>query len=188
MSSRTSLERGETCGSRYQYGRDPVHASTRRCARLDGSFRALVLGPLDLRQLRHADQRVLGLLEQHHRVRQRAHSLEYRVEHVYAHQPALILRIVVEVLMPEEMIDHDKVAFFPAMMLSLVGSGAEETVAVSLDHVEPGLAGMPVQRLGLSGSELDHHLGDAGSLVADRTIDQKLGSRTSRRRKDLDLV
>ena len=76
------------------------------------SLRALVLGPLYLRQFRHADQRVLGLLEQNHRVHQRAHGFEYRVEHMHAHQPALIVRIVVEVLMPEEMIDTIRSPFF----------------------------------------------------------------------------
>jgi len=69
-------------------------------------------------------------------------------------------------LVPQEVVDHDEVALFPAVVLALVGRGAEEAVAAAFDHVEPGLPGMAVQRLRLARSELDHHLGEARGLVA----------------------
>src|SRR6267378_2133038 len=91
-------------------------------------------------------------------------------------------------LMPEEMVDDDQVAFLPAVMLPAVGRRAEKAVPVSLDYVQPGFAGMPVQRLRLARSELDHHLRDARGLAADGTVDQELGSRTARRGKKILLV
>src|SRR5689334_5973888 len=86
------------------------------------------------------------------------------------------------------MVDDDEVALLPAVVLSLVGGGAHEAVAVALDDVEPGLARVTVQRLRLARRELDHDLRDAGSLAADRAVDQELGARAARRGEQLLLV
>src|SRR5437762_1687740 len=86
------------------------------------------------------------------------------------------------------MVDYDQVAFLPAVMLPAVRRRAEEAVPESLDHVQPGFARMPVQRLRLARSELDHHLRDAGGLAADGTVDQELGPRAARRGQELLLV
>src|SRR5205807_9516837 len=111
----------------------------------------------------------------------RAHRLQDRVEHVHAHEPRLILRIVVEVLVPEEVIDDDEVALLPAVVFPLIWRGAREAMAVALDHVEPRFARMAMQRLSLPRRELDHYLCDAGRLGADRAVDEELGARAARR-------
>src|SRR5260370_38781917 len=92
------------------------------------------------------------------------------------------------VLVPEKMVVRDQVAVLPAVVLPAVRRRAEEAVPVSLDHVQPGFARMPVQRLRLARSELDHHLRDAGGLAADGTVDQELGSRTARRGEEILLA
>src|SRR5688500_3625381 len=86
------------------------------------------------------------------------------------------------------MVDHDEVALAPAVMLSVVGRGTEETVPVALDHIEPRLARVAVQRLGLAGGELDHHLGDAGSFAADGAVHEELRARAARRGEQVLLV
>src|SRR6185295_3137656 len=89
---------------------------------------------------------------------------------------------------PEVVVDDDQVALLPAVMLALVGRGAEEAVAMTLDHVQPCLARMPVQRLRLAWSELDHHLRDARGLAADRAVDEEFGTRAARRREQVLLI
>src|SRR5262245_10226260 len=105
-----------------------------------------------------------------------------------AHQAALIYRIVVEVLMPQVVIDDDQVALLPPMVLAVVRRDPHEAVAVSLDDVEPRFAGVAVQRLGLAGSELNHHLRQPGCLVANRAIVEELRAGAPRRRENLLLV
>src|SRR5687768_9827038 len=86
------------------------------------------------------------------------------------------------------MVDDDEVALLPAVVLALIGRGAHETVAVALDDVEPRLAGVAVQRLRLTRRELDHHLGNARGLAADRPVDEELGARAARRGEEVLLV
>src|SRR5258708_40246848 len=91
-------------------------------------------------------------------------------------------------LVPEEVIDDDDIALLPAVVLALVGRGAHEAVPVALDDVEPGFAGVAVQRLRLARRELDHDLRDARSLAADRAVDQELAARAARRGEQVLLV
>src|SRR4030095_11593625 len=84
-----------------------------------------------------------------------------------------------EVLMPQEVIDDDEVALLPAIVIALVGGDAHEAVAVAFHYVEPGLAGMAVQRLRLARRELDHDLRQSRGLVADRAVVEELGSRSA---------
>ena len=48
--------------------------------------------------------------------------------------------------------------FFQRWSLAALGLGAEEAVALALDHVQPRLAGVAVHRLRRAGAELEHHL------------------------------
>src|SRR5439155_10248252 len=100
----------------------------------------------------------------------------------------LAFRVVVEVLVPEEVIDDDEVAFLPAVMLTLVGRSAHEAVAMAFDDIKPRFAGMAVERLRLARRELDHDLRDAGGFAADRAIDEELGARAARRGEEILLV
>ena len=134
------------------------------------------------------DQRVFRFFEEHHRIHDRPHRFEERVEHVNAHEAALMHRIVVEVLMPEVVIDDDQVAFLPPMVLAVIWRDAHEAVAVPFDDVEPRFARVAVQRLRLARGELNHHLRQPGGLVADRAIVEELGARAARRRENLLLV
>src|SRR5882672_8382682 len=74
------------------------------------------------------------------------------------------------------------------MVFALVRRGAHEAVAVAFDDVEPGFAGMAVQRLGLTWRELDHDLCDARGLAADGAVDEELGARAARRGQQILLV
>src|SRR3954466_1143754 len=83
---------GRTC-SESTPGGNVTGAAISDFRRPPSILRPPIVGPVDLRDLLHAEQRVLGLLEQHQRVSERAHGLEDRVEHVHAHQARLALRI-----------------------------------------------------------------------------------------------
>ena len=50
------------------------------------------------------------------------------------------------------MIDDDEVALLPAVVLAIVRGDPHEAVAVTFDDVEPGFAGMAVNRLRLAGA------------------------------------
>src|SRR5688500_11568201 len=147
-----------------------------------------VFGPVDLGNLFHAEQRIFRFLKKDERIGERAHGLEDRIEHVHADEARFALRVVVEVLVPQEMVDDDEVALLPAVVLALIGRGAHEAVAVALDDVEPRLAGVAMERLRLPRRELDHHLGNARGLAADRSVDQELGARAARRGEEVLLV
>src|SRR5689334_6469414 len=95
--SRSWCSAGSTCIERTPGGR-ALRAATRTPPVLAASQRAVVGRPFDLRELLHGKQSVLRFLEEHHRVHERAHRLEDRVEHVDAHEAALLRGIVVEVL------------------------------------------------------------------------------------------
>ena len=99
-----------------------------------------------------------------------------------------LTRIVVEVLMPEVVIDDDQIAFLPAVVLPVVGRDAQEAVAVAFDDIQPRLARVAMDRLRLAGRKLDHHLREAGRLVADRAVVEELRARAARRGEDLLLV
>jgi hypothetical protein len=107
---------------------------------------------------------------------------------VDADKAALVDGIVVEVLMPEVMVDDDQVALLPPMVLAVVRCDTHEAVAVPLDDVEPCFAGMAVQRLCLARSELNHHLRQPGCLIADRAIVEELRPRAAGSREDFLLV
>src|SRR5262245_47185538 len=63
------------------------------------------------------------LLEEHQRVAERPHRLEQAVEHVDADHPRGLLRVGVEMLMPEEVVDDDQVALLPRVIRTALGFG-----------------------------------------------------------------
>src|SRR5215213_3358577 len=137
-------------------------------------------GPPELRPLDGRDVAGLlvadvrrRLLEEHQRVAEHPHGLQEAVEHVDPDDLRGVLRVVVEVLVPQEVVDDDQVALLPRVVGAALGLGAQVGVALALEHVQPGLTGVPVHGLAAAGAELEHRHGDAGGLVADGLVEQE---------------
>src|SRR5215213_1140373 len=137
-------------------------------------------GPPELRPLDGRDVAGLlvadvrrRLLEEHQRVAEHPHGLQEAVEHVDPDDLRGVLRVVVEVLVPQEVVDDDQVALLPRVVRAALGLGAQVRVALALQYVQPGLPRVPVHRLATAGAQLEHRHRDAGGLVADRLVEQE---------------
>ena len=128
------------------------------------------------------------LLEEHHGIHQHPHGVEQAVEHVDPHDLRRLLGIVVEVLVPQEVVDDDDVALLPRVVRAALGFGAEIAVAGALENVEPRLTGVPVHRLATAGPDLEHRHRDTRGLVAVGTVQQERGPGATRGGQQLQLV
>ena len=99
-----------------------------------------------------------------------------------------LVRVVVEVLVPQEVVDDDDVALLPRVVLALVRLGAQEGVPAPFDDVQPRLAGVAVHGLATARADLEHRHGDAGGLVADRLVEQERGAGAAGCLQQLEVV